>query len=180
MADIKKIKFFSIADYEEEQTWLQEMHKKGFKLLSANGISYKFEKTNPEDYIYQLEYKNEEVTEEYIQMFKDYGWEYIGINLGWNYFRKRKSDIHSENESQIFSEPESKIQMIENIYNTRMAPLLLIFIALIIPNLSNIKLIGKTPLTTFVGILFLLAFLLYMYIFIYCGLKLYNKKKQLG
>ena len=39
---------------------------------------YVFEKCTPEDVVYQLDYKNNAETSNYFQIFRDYGWEYIG------------------------------------------------------------------------------------------------------
>ena len=45
-----KFRFFTIADYEDEEIWLRKMHNDGLKLVKVNppGI-YTFEECEPED-----------------------------------------------------------------------------------------------------------------------------------
>lgn len=178
MAKTKKIpKIFTIADYEEEIMWLREEHKSGWKFKNITMLClYNFEECVPEDVIYQLDYTNEEATESYIQIYKDYGWEYCESFLGWNYFRKPAKEIEHDKEKEIFSDNDSKVQMIENILKTRMLPLLIIFFLCIIPNL---KIATKSGLGEFIFGIYVALFVLYMYIFIRCGFKLMRIKKNL-
>lgn len=69
------IRFFTIADYEEEEIWLHEQHKNGWKLHKMiPPCLYIFEKCTPEDVIYRLDYKNGAENANYFQLFTDYGW----------------------------------------------------------------------------------------------------------
>ena len=54
----KMLKFFSITQYEEEAEFLRLQHKNGWKLkkILFTGIYY-FEKCQPEDVVYQLDYQ---------------------------------------------------------------------------------------------------------------------------
>ena len=72
-------RFFSLAEYGEEQKFLEEMHQKGWKLKSYTVFrGYVFEKCIPENWIYQLDYRDEvEDLNAYIQLFQDCGWEDI-------------------------------------------------------------------------------------------------------
>ena len=66
----KEFKFFTIFKYEEEQEYLRDMHKHGWKLVKISGIgTYHFAECEPEDVVYQLDY-NLEKNNEYFQMFK--------------------------------------------------------------------------------------------------------------
>lgn len=170
-------KFFTIADYEEETIWLSKQHKNGWKLKKITfPFFYTLEECTPEEIIYQLDYKNEEVNDSYLQIYKDYGWEYCESILGWNYFRKSAKEIENDTEKEIFSDRESKVQMIENILKTRMLPLLIIFFLVIIPNL---RMSTKTGLGEVIFGIYVFLFILYMYIFIHCGFKLMRMKKNL-
>ncbi|MBC2575581.1 DUF2812 domain-containing protein [Peptostreptococcus canis] len=174
-----RVRFFTIADYLEEEKWLEEQHKKGWKLLKMiPPCFFIFEECDSEEVIYQLDYKDEKVTEDYLQMYKDYGWEYLGSCFGWNYFRKLDINVLCENDRKIFSDTESKISMIEHIFRTRMLPLLIIFFAIIIPNL--IRLIQKNSKFggSYLEVFYISLFILYLFIFIYCGLKLKKLKKE--
>ncbi|WP_242622776.1 DUF2812 domain-containing protein [Lachnoclostridium sp. Marseille-P6806] len=83
------MRFFSIADFAEEEIWLREQHKKGWKLARmVPPCFYIFEACEPEDTIYRLDYRNKEQTAEYMQMMEDFGWEYFAKCVGWLYFRK--------------------------------------------------------------------------------------------
>ena len=74
-----KIRFFTIADYNEEQTWLEEQHENGWKLVKvAAPCFFTFEECVPEEVSYRLEFNKGKVTDDYLQMYEDYGWEYIG------------------------------------------------------------------------------------------------------
>lgn len=180
MANYKtKIRFFTIADYEEEQAWLEDQHRQGWKLKNMTPpCLFTFEEVGPEEVVYRLDYKNEKVTGEYLQMFRDYGWEYSGSCMGWNYFSKLKSQIENESEMKIFSDSESKIEMIDRIFKTRMLPLVIIFCAIIVPNLLRLSSSGSGPRNV-LFIITLMIFALYIYLFLYCGLKLKKIKNKL-
>lgn len=137
MANYKtKIRYFTIADYEEEQAWLEDQHKQGWKLKKITPpCFFTFEEVGPKEVVYQLDYKNEKVTGEYLQMFRDYGWEYSGSCMGWNYFWKAKSQVESSSELEIFSDSESKLDMVNHIFKTRMLPLVVVFCTILIPSL---------------------------------------------
>ena len=65
------IRFFTIADYEEEESWLRNQHQKGWKLLRMTPpCFYVFERCQPEDVVYRLDYKNSTEDSEYLQMFR--------------------------------------------------------------------------------------------------------------
>ena len=78
------IRFFTVADFQEEEKWLREQSKKGLKLLKmVPPCFFVFEQSTPEDVIYRLDYKNNTECEDYMQMFNDYGWEYVGKCIGY-------------------------------------------------------------------------------------------------
>lgn len=54
----KTLRFFTIADWEKEENYLRKMHQEGWK-LKKGGIIYNFERCEPEDVIYQLDYNQE-------------------------------------------------------------------------------------------------------------------------
>ena len=130
----KQIRFFTIVEHEKEQEYLRTMHKKGWKLVRVSGLTvYHFEKCVPEDVVYQLDYNKEGLAnkEEYVQMFRDCGWEYLQDYVGFSYFRKPASEMNGEEE--IFSNAESKLQMMERVFKGRMIPLLVLFFCVLLP-----------------------------------------------
>ena len=54
----KEFKYFTIAQYEQEQDYLSEMHRNGWKLVKITYPGfYFFEECEPEDVVYQAEFK---------------------------------------------------------------------------------------------------------------------------
>ena len=168
------IRFFTIADYEEEEVWLREQHKRGWKLAKMTPpCFYTFESCPAQDVFYRLDYKNSEQTDEYMQMLRDFGWEYVGQCIGWLYFRKAAADAESEEDGEIFSDNASRAEMASHVVKTRLTPLAIIFLCCVIPNL--LRALGGDYLGgfgTFFGVLFGILFVIYVYLIIHCGTKL--------
>ena len=137
----KKIvyRIVTIADYEREAVFLEEMHAKGWKLKELRysylvvAVKYTFEKCQPEQVAYQLDFypmkKSERAS--YLQLFKDCGWEHITDFNGFSYFRKLRSGIESEAEFEIYNDTAGKLAMVKRILTMRMLPILLLFSALL-------------------------------------------------
>lgn len=138
---LEEKQIFYLAEFREEAAWLSFMHRQGWKFLSTTGRRYRFEACPAEDWVYQLDFKEDGVADEdYIQMFIDYGWEYVFQYGEWFYFRKLRSrdpypdaagaaasDDHaaeaaaadtaatSADDLSIFSDNQSKIEMCRRI-----------------------------------------------------------------
>jgi hypothetical protein len=124
--------------------------------------------------IYHLDFKNEEATGDYKQMYSDFGWEYVGNCVGWwHYFRKASAQVDTEKEGELYSDDESKIDMIRHILKKRMLPLLIIFLCCVIP--QSIKSWGK-----YNGwlIFWLVMLAIYVYLLLHCGVKLFRMKRK--
>lgn len=110
-------KNFGIAEFTEQEKWLEEQHRNGWRLIKINGIKYQFERCDADEWIYQLDYKENGVAEEdYIQMFMDCDWEYVLQYGKWCYFRKKKED---DVDLSIFSDRFSKIDMYTRMLKSR-------------------------------------------------------------
>ena len=144
------IRFFTIADYEDEEIWLHNQHMSGWKLVKMiPPCFYIFEKCTPAKVAYRLDYKNNSETSNYFQIFRDYGWEYI----------------------------VSRIEMIDHVVKTRLLPILIIFLCCVLPNfIGSIE--TNDPLTTVFTVFFAIMTLLYSYLIVYCGLKLRKLRKK--
>ena len=137
----KKIvyRIFTIADYEREALYFREMHAKGWKLRKVSYsillfvVKYTFEKCQPEQVSYQLDFYPMEKSERasYLQLFKDCGWEHITNFNGFSYFRKLHSGIESDAEFEIYNDVAGKLAMLKRILTRRMFPILLLFLALL-------------------------------------------------
>ena len=174
-----KLRFFTVADWEDEERFLREQHKKGWKFVTFIPVCiFIFESCDPEDVIYRVDYKNNKHTDEYLQLIRDYGWEYVGTKLGWMGFRKPAGSVISEKEGELFSDNESKIKMINNIVKTRLLPLVFIFITCIIPNLINAIRESLGPTSKFFLIIFSLLSAIYIYLILHCSIKLRELKNR--
>ena len=129
----------TIADYDREALYLGEMHAQGWKLKEVSysnlvvAVKYTFEKCQPEQVVYQLDFypmkKSERAS--YLQLFKDFGWEHITDFNGFSYFRKLHSGIESDAEFEIYNDAAGKLAMVKRILIMRMIPILLLFSALL-------------------------------------------------
>lgn len=132
-------RIFTIADYEREALYFREMHAKGWKLRKVSysillfAVKYTFEKGQPEQVSYQLDFYPMEKSERafYLQLFKDCGWEHITDFNGFSYFRKLHSGIESDAEFEIYNDTAGKLAMVKRILTMRMLPILLLFLALL-------------------------------------------------
>ena len=129
----------TVADYDIEAFYLREMHAQGWKLRKVSysillfAVKYTFEKCQPEQVSYQLDFypmkKSERAS--YLQLFKDCGWEHITDFNGFSYFRKLHSGIESDAEFEIYNDAAGKLAMVKRILTRRMFPILLLFLALL-------------------------------------------------
>ena len=129
----------TIADYDREALYLRKMHAEGWKLKEVTysnlvvAVKYTFEKCQPEQVSYQLDFypmkKSERAS--YLQLFKDCGWEHITDFNGFSYFRKLHSGIESDAEFEIYNDASGKLAMVKRILKRRMLPILLLFLALL-------------------------------------------------
>ena len=132
-------RLFTIADYEREALYFREMHAKGWKLRKVSysillfAVKYTFEKCQPEQVSYQLDFYPMEKSERasYLQLFKDCGWEHITDFNSFSYFRKLHSGIESDAEFEIYNDAAGKLAMVNRILTRRMLPILLLFLALL-------------------------------------------------
>ena len=179
MADYKtKIRFFTIADYEEEESWLRSQYSRGWKLVKFTvPCFFTFERCQPEDMVYRLDYKSNPQGGDYFQLFADYGWEFIGQAVGWLYFRKPACKVENQQENQIFSDNESRINMIDHIIKTRMLPTLAVFLCCLLPNLTA-SLKEGYPLANVFALLFLIVTAVYLYLLVRCGAKLQKLRRK--
>ena len=129
----------TIADYDREALYLREMHAQGWKLKEVSysnlavAVKYTFEKCQPEQVVYQLDFypmkKSERAS--YLQLFKDFGWEHITDFNSFSYFSKPYSQIESDSEFEIYNDAAGRLAMVKRILTRRMFPILLLFLALL-------------------------------------------------
>ena len=170
----KEIRYFSIFNHEKEEKYLREMHKSGWRLVRISGLCvFHFEKCEPEDVIYQLDYnpQTDDTRAEYLQMFSDCGWEHVQDYAGYSYFRKSSKDGNTED--KIFSDCDSYTAMMARVFNKRIYPLVFIFLLAVIPNFV----LGIFNHDYIVTSIFGAIILVYITLFIACAV-CYRKMKK--
>ena len=113
------------------------------------------------------------LTDEYMQMLKDFGWEYFAQCFGWLYFRKPADTVESEQDGELFSDNASRAEMVNHVVKTRLIPLAIIFLCCVLPNFiryASGEFIGG--FRSFFGIFFGVMFVVYVFLIVYCGNKL--------
>ena len=187
----KKIvyRIFTIADYEREALYFREMHAKGWKLRKVSysillfAVKYTFEKCQPEQVSYQLDFYPMEKSERasYLQLFKDCGWEHITDFNSFSYFRKAHSEIESNAEFEIYNDAAGKLAMVNRILRLRLVPVLLL-LAIHIPFLFILLDRSNTfDLWKFLAVgLYIFLSLILLLMVVYISWKLWHKKKELS
>ena len=187
----KKIvyRIFTIADYEREALYFREMHAKGWKLREVSysillfAVKYTFEKCQPEQVSYQLDFYPMEKSERasYLQLFKDCGWEHITDFNSFSYFRKAHSEVESAAEFEIYNDATNKLDMVNRILRLRLVPVLLL-LAIHIPLLFMLlDRSNRFDLWKFLVVgLDIFLYLILLLIVAYISWKLWHKKKELS
>ena len=107
---LKRTKWFWPWQDEKEESWLGEMSHTGWHLKSVHlPCVYTFSKGDPTHRIYRLDYMplTKEKNNEYLQIFQDAGWEYVGEMSNWRYWSKLVAPGET---TEIFTDNESKIR----------------------------------------------------------------------
>ncbi|HMM07180.1 MAG TPA: DUF2812 domain-containing protein [Clostridiales bacterium] len=108
-------KLFWVWDFDKEETWLNEMAKKGLHLTEVGFCKYTFEEGAPEAYSVRLELLDNVITHKksraYISFVEETGAEYVGSILRWVYFRKKTA----EGSFDLFSDIDSRITHLKRV-----------------------------------------------------------------
>ena len=123
---LTKIRFFTADNYEKEELFLTQMASKGWHFSGFAFIFYHFEKGQPRNDIYKLDFRKLQVEdkENYLQIHRDLGWENVYefkvFNGVWEYFRRDGNLEISEKglqEQQLFTDKESLIELLIRMRN---------------------------------------------------------------
>ncbi len=89
-------RYYTIADYEREQKWLNAMSRSGWNFVRTNGFIYTFEKGTPGEYIYKIDLPNDSMTDvevdAYYRFMEECGIEVVSSFKFWRYLRKKSAD----------------------------------------------------------------------------------------
>lgn len=162
-------KRFGIFEYTDEQEYLRRRHNEGWKFVNVTGLgTYHFEKCEPQDVVYQLDYNKEGLAhkDEYVRMFEDCGWEYLMDFYGFSYFRKPAAEMNGDEE--IFCDDASRLAMIDRIFKGRLLPLLILMLTIVIPYFVLSITVFKSYA---LFIMYLIILVVYVALFIWFGIK---------
>ena len=95
--EIKKLwRFYSIADYEKEEAFLNEMARAGWNLTAVGFCRYIFRRGNEGEFIYKLDMversESDEVKESYFNFLSECGIRVVGEFKDWIYLQKPASE----------------------------------------------------------------------------------------
>ena len=86
----------------------------------------------PRDYVYRRDFQDSlKDKQDYLQLFRDAGWENIGAREGWQYFRK---DVRPGEVIEIFTDGGSKIGK----YKRQLVPLVIVLTVILLLFVPNV------------------------------------------
>ena len=134
---LKTHKLFLLTDYDLEENYLRDMSKNGWELTAPARYTQKFRRAEPKDVIYKIDFLSDTSDiASYKKLYEDYGWEYLGIVNNFTYFRKDADGVNDE-DMDIFSDNQSRFDMINRIFRSKFAPILVIFFCCVVTNFLN-------------------------------------------
>ena len=89
--------------------------------------------------------------------------------------------MDSDEEGELFSDNISRVEMVKHIVRTRLLPLTVIFLCCVIPNFTRYaNNDSSSGLSIFFGCFFGVMFVLYLFLIVYCGIKLARIRRRYG
>ncbi len=130
----KKYKYLTNIGYAYEEKIIKKLNnlsKEGWILESVGPLRYKLVKGEFNDYIYSMDYnENKEDLDEYFDIFKSGGWDYVDSYEGFHFFRANigTTPIYTDKESN-----KNKYEVIRSRYNKNgiISGVIMIFIVLL-------------------------------------------------
>jgi hypothetical protein len=127
-------KNFNPWQIEEEQAWLEEMARQGWRLVRI-GLLYHFVSAPPEEVVFRLDYVDlysRKKLAAYRQLFLDSGWEFVCAN--WSSFQYFRIPVDQFN-TDIYSDLPSRVEQLRRMRNSAFS-LVAVWIALMVPMLD--------------------------------------------
>jgi hypothetical protein len=142
---------------EKEELWLQKMAAEGWRLEFVAPYIYKFRRSAPEDVVYRLDYKLtlDKDYEEYLNLFRDSGWELFATYANWHYFR---TNPQNHEIPEIYNSCRAKAQK----YRRLLFVLLPLSLAGIFPVISIFESPDRLFSNGFISIIKILAGIVYL------------------
>lgn len=100
------VRTYFVWSEKKEARWFREMSARGWHLKKASPLFYTFENGEPRDLVYQFDFRfgSSGDEAEYLDIFREAGWERVCRVGGWYYFRK---DRREGEQNRIYSDRES-------------------------------------------------------------------------
>ena len=114
---LTKFKWFFAWNDEREEAWLGEMARQGWHLRSP-GLPgwYHFDHGEPRSDTYRMDYiLDRKDYANYLQLFRDAGWDHAGELGGWQYFR---TAAQNGSFPEIYTDKASKAQKYRRVLTT--------------------------------------------------------------
>ena len=108
---IKRRWFWAWEDHKQE-SWLESMSREGWHLQEVGFLSYTFERGEPRDWVYRLDFRTSKETSDYIEFVQEAGWHYIGKMSSWLYFRL---PAEASEPTELYTDAEGKIAKYQRI-----------------------------------------------------------------
>ncbi|WP_338653677.1 DUF2812 domain-containing protein [Sporosarcina psychrophila] len=155
---VKRFKIFLASSVDKEEQWLTDMSRQGFHFKKYGLFTYTFDENPNESYVYQIDFR--EANEEYMQLCKDAGWQYVDSALKqFHYFR---TEANESGVKKIYSDGESVKETFQ-----RMMKFYLILFIIFLTSQIGLFLTWKGQLTQIImTVIIMLVILLYLYVFI--------------
>ncbi len=134
--EMKKVwRYYNIAEYEQEEQWINEMAKEGWQLTAIGWCRYIFRRGTPGEYIYKLDVvertASDEVKESYFNFLTECGIRVVGEFKDWIYLQKRAADGPFDMKDDTYA----KLRTVNKVYSfavRTLCKLLKIFAAVVI------------------------------------------------
>lgn len=114
--------FWDDADHAFER-WLEQMAREGLHLkrVSAMRTLFIFERGEPAEVNYRIDFRLTRADAHYLQLFEDAGWQRVDEALGWQFWRAQAGAVRS---SEIFTDVESMSRKYKYLIALFVVPLL--------------------------------------------------------
>lgn len=175
-----EFRYFTVMNYKQEEAYLRKMHNNGWALSRIiPPCVYRFTECTPEDVVYQLDYNTDDSKNKdaYVQMFKDFGWDYLLDCMSYSYFKKPVAQMTGSEE--IFCDNTSRLDMMKRVLKGRIYPLLCVFFVLILPQLFMLTTHpSSSSFQKGLAIIFLILSAMYVVIFVTFGFQYFSYEKK--
>lgn len=116
---VQKFRMWAPWRDEQHEQWLQRMAAEGLHLRRMTGIGiHTFERGAPQEVVYRWDVRDQRDAD-YMQLFRDAGWEHVVSLLSWHCWRKARQ---AGQMMEIFSDTADKVRK----YRRMLVPMSLI------------------------------------------------------